>query len=246
MRSFYFAKYIIKKYAMEKLPIYVNIAFALITAITVLFFYIATNHSKAVLMIILLWLALQSVVALSGFYTVTSTVPPRFLLLVLPPLALIIILFFTRGGRRFIDSSNIKILTVLHTIRLPIELVLVWLFVNKTIPEIMTFQGRNFDILSGITAPLVYYFGFVKRRLKTKIILAWNFICLLLLINIVAIAILSAPFPFEKFGFGQPNIALLYFPFVWLPSCIVPVVLFSHLAAIRQLLKAESSKFVLE
>ncbi|HVF96549.1 MAG TPA: hypothetical protein VM871_04480, partial [Flavisolibacter sp.] len=39
------------------------------------------------------------------------------------------------------------------------------------------------------------------------------------------------------FAFDQPNIAVLYFPFIWLPSFIVPVVLLSHLVCIRQLLK---------
>ena len=58
-------------------------------------------------------------------------------------------------------------------------------------------------------------------------------------INIVVNAILSAPFTFQQFAFDQPNVAVLYFPFVWLPCFIVPVVLFSHLVLIRQLLKKE-------
>jgi len=103
----------------------------------------------------------------------------------------------------------------------------------------MTFEGRNFDILSGLTAPFIYYFGFVKKSLNKKIILVWNFICLALLINIVATAILSAPFTFQKLAFDQPNVAVLYFPFVWLPCCIVPLVFFSHVASIRQLYKGE-------
>ena len=101
----------------------------------------------------------------------------------------------------------------------------------------MTFEGRNFDILSGLTAPIVYFFGFIKKQLNKTILLLWNFICLGLLINIVFIAVLSAPFPFQKFAFDQPNIAVLYFPFTWLPACVVPLVLLSHLATIRQLLK---------
>jgi len=100
----------------------------------------------------------------------------------------------------------------------------------------MTFEGRNFDIISGLTAPIIFYFGFIKKTLSNKILLIWNFICMGLLINIVTIAVLSAPFSFQKIAFDQPNIALLYFPFIWLPCCIVPVVLFSHLAAVRQLL----------
>ena len=71
--------------------------------------------------------------------------------------------------------------------------------------------------------------------MSRKALLVWNILGLLLLLNIVVIAVLSAPFRFQLLGFEQPNIAILYFPFIWLPCCIVPLVLFSHLAAIRQL-----------
>lgn len=179
---------------------------------------------------------MQAFIGLTGFYTVTDTIPPRFLLLVLPPILFIIGLFTTSKGRQYVDRLDAKTLTVLHTIRIPVEIVLFWLFVNKTVPELMTFEGRNFDIISGLTAPIIFYFGYIRKQLDRKIILIWNFICLGLLINIVANAILSTPFPFQKFAFDQPNIAVLYFPFNWLPSCVVPLVLLSHLATIRQLI----------
>jgi hypothetical protein len=158
----------------------------------------------------------------------------------LPPVIFIAILFLTSAGRRYIDGLNPAVLTILHVVRIPVELVLFWLFLNKTVPRLMTFEGRNFDILSGLTAPVIYYFGFAYRRIGRKIILFWNFICLGLLINIVVNAVLSAPFPFQKFGFSQPNIAILYFPYVWLPCVIVPLVLLSHLVVIRQLWGSKS------
>jgi hypothetical protein len=102
----------------------------------------------------------------------------------------------------------------------------------------MTFEGMNFDILSGLTAPFVYYFGFIKKQLHTKFLIVWNILCLGLLINIVSIAILAAPTPFQKLALDQPNTAVLYFPFIWLPAIIVPLVLLSHLASLRQLLKS--------
>jgi len=188
------------------------------------------------LIILLVWLTIQAFIGLSGFYTVTNAVPPRFLLLGFPPLLFIIGLFMTSKGRAYIAGLDIKYLTILHAIRIAVEMVLFWLFIQKTVPEIMTFEGRNFDILSGLTAPFIFYFGFVKKQIPKQVILLWNFLCLGLLINIVVIAILSVPFPFQKFAFDQPNIAILYFPFIWLPACVVPLVLFSHLASISQLL----------
>jgi hypothetical protein len=227
---------------MNSLPIYVGLIFGLTTFITIGFFYKAANSSKKTLLILLLWLALQTFIGLSGFYTVTDKIPPRFLLAILPPLVLTAILFLTAKGRKYIDSLDIRMLMILHTVRIPVEIVIFWLFINKTLPEMMTFEGRNFDILSGLTAPVIFYFGFIKKQINKKILLFWNFLCLGLLINVVSIAFLSAPFPFQKLAFEQPAIAVLYFPFNWLPSCVVPLVLLSHLAAIRQLLNAEAKK----
>lgn len=224
---------------MDRLPAYINMVFGLTTIATVWFFYMATKHSRTTFVILLLWLMVQGVIALSGFYTVTNTMPPRFLLLPLPPLLFIIGLFVTVKGRKYLDSLDIKSLAILHIVRIPVELVLFWLFMNRAIPQLMTFEGRNFDILAGLTAPLIFYFGFVRQQIGKKVILLWNIICLGLLINIVVNAVLSAPFPFQQFGFDQPNIAVLYFPFVWLPCCVVPLVLLSHLATIRQLLNRQ-------
>ena len=221
---------------MENLPVYVAVVFSLTTLLTVWLFYKASHNSTATIAILLGWLILQTFIGRSGFYTNTDTLPPRFLLMIFPPLLFIIGLFITKSGRRYIDSLDIKWLTLLHIVRIPVEITLFWLFINKAVPEIMTFEGRNFDIFSGLSAPFVYYFGFVKKKLGKNVILAWNFLCLALLFNIVINAILSAPTPFQRFGFDQPNLGILYFPFVWLPSIIVPLVFLSHLASIRQLL----------
>lgn len=128
------------------------------------------------------------------------------------------------------------LLTYLHTIRIPVEFVLYWLFLSQAVPELMTFAGRNFDIIAGITAPIIAYFGLKKHKIPKTVVLIWHFICLGLLLHIVVNAFLSAPSSVQKFAFDQPNIAILYFPFSGLPTFIVPVVLFCHLAAIRQLL----------
>jgi len=220
---------------MEHLPLYIPATFVLTTLITLMFLYKASNFSRSVIVTMLIWLVIQAVLSLKDFYLITTGVPPRFALSLMPPVLLILILFITKKGRDFLEGFNAKILTLLHIVRIPVELTLYWLFLHKAVPEIMTFEGRNFDIICGLTAPLVYYFGYIKKVLSRSVLLTWNIICLLLLINIVATAILSAPFAFQKFGFEQPNIALLYFPFVWLPSFVVPCVLLAHLINIRQL-----------
>ncbi len=228
--------YIIKV-IIGTLPQFFEIAFYFTVILTIILFYRAANRSKTVLTIILIWLIIQGVLASTGFYLNNKTIPPRLVLIGIPPLIFIIFLFLTKKGRVFIDSLNDKALTILHVIRIPMEIVLWWLFINNTIPEIMTFEGRNFDIIIGITVPIIYYLGYVKKVLSKSGLLIWNVVGVLLLANIVFYAILSIETNFQQFGFKQPNEAVLHFPYVWLPCCVVPIVFLSHFAVIRKLLK---------
>ncbi len=222
---------------MESLPAYVYITFFATIVLALWLFFKATHYPRPFLLLMLAWIVIQSILGITGFYNNPATMTARFPLLFLPPLLLLIFRFATKKGRAFIDSLDLPTLTLFHIIRIPVELVLFWLFVHKAVPEAMTFHGRNFDILSGITAPVVYYFGFVKKLLPKSIIIAWNIVCLLLLLNVVSNAVLSLPARYQQFDFEQPNTALGYFPFVLLPACLVPLVMFSTFAAIRQLLK---------
>lgn len=60
-------------------------------------------------------------------------------------------------------------------------------------------------------------------------------IYLIMLTIIVSIAILSAPFPFQQLAFEQPNVAVLRFPYILLPSVIVPLVYLSHFITLKWL-----------
>ena len=219
------------------LPLYISTVFGLTIVLTLYLFIKATHFSKKAVIVMFIWAGVQVLLSLNGFYKVIHTVPPRFVLLIIPPILLIILLFNTQKGRLFIDSLDIKLLTIIHTIRIIVEFVLLWLFTYKTIPVELTFEGRNFDIISGITAPIIYYLGFIKQTLSKNLIIIWNVVCIGFLLNVVINSILSSPLLFQKFEFDQPNIAVLHFPFVFLPSLIVPIILFSHFVIIRKLMK---------
>jgi len=223
---------------LNTIPAYVTAIFIATVMLTLWLFIKSTKNKTVVTIICIVWLVLTGVLAYNGFFKDTSGLPPRFIFAVAPPLLVIILLFVTGAGRRFINNIDLRAITLLSIVRIPVELVLYWLFQNKAVPELMTFAGRNFDILSGITAPVIYFSWFSGSAVSNKrLLLIWNFISLLLLLNIVINAILSLPFPFQQFAFDQPNIAVLYFPFTWLPCFIVMVVLFSHLTAISRLTK---------
>jgi len=221
---------------MAQLPFYIPAVFILTTFLTVFFLFKATHYSKPVAYLAALWLLIQGTVGFAGFYQVEDTIPPRFVLLVGPALLAIILLFTFRPGRRFIDALDHKWLVWLHIVRVPVEIVLFWLFVQRLVPKDMTFEGTNLDILSGLTAPFFAFFGYHRRKLGRWALVAWNLACLILLFNVVSTAVLSAPTPIQSRAFDQPNVGVLYFPFVWLPGFIVPVVFFSHLVLLRRLM----------
>lgn len=126
----------------------------------------------------------------------------------------------------------LSLLTLTHVVRIPVEFVLYWLFLGKLVPREMTYAGWNYDIVSGVLAVAVYLAVFRFRAPARPILLAFNIVGLVLLLTIVAIAAMSAETPFQQLAFDQPNRAVLFFPYALLPTLVVPIVLFSHLAAL--------------
>ena len=232
------------------LPSYVNLTFVLITLVVFFWFifilFQATHkfgdartrrNVSVFIAIVVVWLIVQGLLALSGFYLDFNSMPPRLALFgILPVLTIFIVTpFLLAKIKRFTHSLSLEGLTYLQAIRFPVEIVLLWLFIYGAIPELMTFEGRNFDILVGITAPLVAYVCFTRKIASYNLALIWNFIGLALLFNIVTNALLAAPTPLQQFAFDQPNIAVAHFPFIWLGVFVVPVVYIAHIVSIQQL-----------
>jgi hypothetical protein len=219
---------------MAHTPSTLILFFLLTTLLTLFLLSKATNYSPLILVLSIVWLGLQSVISLSGFYTVSNSFPPRFFLVIGPPILAILVLLFTGTGKRFFTGFDLKWATLLHSVRMLVEITLYFLFVYKQASVLVTIEGGNIDFFAGLTAPLIWW-AYSKGRVGRKGLLIWNVICLVSLGNAVVRAVLSAPFPFQRFDFGQPTVGILYFPFVLLPGFIVPCVLLCHVAAIRKL-----------
>ena len=232
---------------LHNISTYLTVGFGLTTLAVLVSFYlivlkstISSNSSKTIVLFISLvaWLVLQTTLSLSGVYSNDiGSFPPKIALFgIIPALICLVITFSNEGGRKFIDSLPLRGLTYIHLIRIPVEIILYGLYLEAFLPEIMTFSGYNFDILAGLTVPIIAYFGFTKMRQSYRYLLLWNIFSLLLLINIIAIAFLSAPTSMQVFGLEITDFALLYWPFSWLPTFIVPIAIFCHVASIRQLI----------
>lgn len=228
---------------IENLPLYIVVTFVMSTLVAVGIFQYATkrgafssNATKFLSVVLPFWLIFQATLAVTGFYKVTDSVPPRLVIFGIAPALLAIIALFI-FAKDLTLRLPLQTLTIIHIVRIPVELVLHWLYLHGQVPQLMTYEGVNFDILSGITAPVIYWIAFRGGKINRPVLLIWNFLALGLLLNIVIRALLSFPSPLQQMAFDQPNRAIIYFPFIWLPTVVVPVILFSHLVVLKRLLK---------
>lgn len=232
---------------LPNLPIYVTLTFIATTFAGVgLFYWILQNAKPHIInprkatIGLILWLFFQGMMAQFGFYYQSPIAQIQFFPFLLPPIFILIQwLFLSKKGNSIIDSIPLFHLTCFNIIRIPVEIVLYWLFLDKSVPEIMTFAGRNYDIIGGVTCIFIAYFGYRQKQIGRTGLLVWNIVMLGLIINIIFHGILSTPSPFQQFGFEAPNIALLHYPFIWLVSFLAPMVLLGHLIQIRQLWRNE-------
>jgi hypothetical protein len=178
---------------------------------------------------------LVSAWSLSGVMADFSKFPFNFMpVLVLP---LVVTLYFTFSSGFYEILSNIpeQNLIRLQSFRFFVEILLWMLFIDGILPEQMSFEGRNFDILAGVTAPVVVWM-IASNKISKMGLIIWNLLGLGLLSNIVSIAILSTPTPIRIFMNEPANTIVAYFPVSFLPGLLVPLAYTLHLFSLRQLL----------
>ncbi len=193
----------------------------------------ARNAATAAAIGTAIWMGLTLAAAAAGWLAF-GPLPPPFVLLFVVILALGIGLGRSRVGERLAMGLPLAALVGIQGFRLPLELLMHRAYAEGVMPEQMSYSGLNFDILTGITAILVAGL-LLAGRMPLWGVRAWNWMGLLLLVNIVTIAWLSAPTPLRVFLNEPANVWITYPPFVWLPAVMVLTALFGHLVIFRRL-----------
>ena len=181
------------------------------------------------------WLALTATIAESGFFEDFYSMPPHMLLAIGPPLLGLLALVFWRRAEPLLAVLPRAWPVGAQTFRVVVEIVLWRLAVAGVAPEIMTFTGRNVDILVGLTAPVVAYACFVRRAWPERVAVWWNVAGIVILLNVVVHAQLSAPTRFRLFKTDPPTTFIGDLPFIWLPAFLVPLAWLLHGVSLRQL-----------
>jgi hypothetical protein len=191
---------------------------------------------------LLVYLAIPGILAWRGALDRYDPLPaPALLLLLALSLLTVSLVLFSPVGARLAAGVGLGAVVALQAFRIPVELMLHRLYAEGAVPVQMTYSGRNFDIISGITGLILGGWLLSGRTVPRAVVLAWNTLGLALLVNIVGVAVLSTPAPFRRFLEDPANLVPSTFPYVWLPSFLVQVALGSHLLVFRQLVRPRGS-----
>lgn len=182
-----------------------------------------------------LWLIITGGLASSGLLTSFEAFPPPLLRVVLPTLLATALLCSSSLASAWLRRWSLAGIVAFQGFRLPLELVMHDAYREGVMPLQITFTGRNFDILTGLLAlPLAWLLA--HGRAPGALAWAWNLMGLGLLVNVVGVAVLSMPGPMQMLTLGPANIWVAYFPFIWLPTVLVPLALAGHILVARKLL----------
>ena len=186
---------------------------------------------RPVALLTLAWVLGTAAAALSGVLRRFELRPPPFGLLLLGTLALGTLVGASPLGAR-LARLPLWLLVLAQAFRLPLELVMHAASLEGTMPEEMSYSGRNFDILTGASALVVAVL--LKRGAPPVIAQVWNALGAVLLLNVVTVAVAASPL-FKAFG-NEPahvNTFVASFPFVWLPAVLVCAALAGHVVIFR-------------
>ena len=185
------------------------------------------------------WAIFIAAWSLSGAMENFSIFPFNLMPVLLVPLIALGFLLASKGFTQIVRNIPPATIIRLQSFRFFVEVLLWMLFLAEVLPEQMTFEGRNFDILVGISAPIIAVLLITRRIGKTGILI-WNALGLALLINIVTIAILSTPSPLRVFMNEPSNYIVARFPISWLPGLLVPLAYYLHAISMKQMLMSKS------
>ena len=180
-----------------------------------------------------LFAGLIALAALSGWLARFDLRPPPMVLWFMAVLGTATVAALGPFGKRVAAGLPFGALITFQAFRLPLELVMHQAAEDGLMPTVMSFEGYNFDILSGLGAAVVGPLAWLGKAPRWLLV-AWNALGMALLFAIALIATLASPV-IRAFGDDQLNVWVTRFPYCWM-AVMVAAALFGHLLVARKLL----------
>jgi hypothetical protein len=212
---------------------YVGAVAALVGA--VLLRYLPAGRALAGIAVIAVWLGYAGAMGYFGIVGDPARMPPGILIMLAPIIAfVVVVLGRSPVGRGLASAVPLAVIIALQTFRVGVEATLSSLHAAALTPRLLTLAGGNVEILVGLSAPVIALIA-TRGAAGRRMVLAWNVIGLLSLLNVAARAVLTAPGPLNFIHAEAPNVAMGMFPFSYIPGFMAPLAMMLHVLTFRAL-----------
>lgn len=179
------------------------------------------------------WLAATAAVGFSGVMLDVSARPPPFAVVVAVTFGTAVVVGVSAVGAG-LARLPLWWLVGFHAFRLPLEIVMHAAADAGVMPQVMSWDGRNFDVVAGVAAIVVAVA--LRRGAPRWVAGAWLAFATVTLINVVVVAVRASPL-LRHFGDDEVNVWVAYAPFIWLPTVLVASAVAGHIVLLRALLR---------
>ncbi|TWW11136.1 hypothetical protein E3A20_05470 [Planctomyces bekefii] len=186
-------------------------------------------------------LLVSGAVGASGMVEDFSEFPPPMMGVLLSVLVLSCGAALSPWGGRLALAASYRELIGLQSFRFLPEILLDLAWRDGVAPIQMTYHGRNFDIITAVTA-LAIFLLWSKLRSERSWAIFHSVIGIGLLLNILAVAVLSMPTPLRIFENDPANTFVTQFPYIWLPAIHVFAAILLHGLTLRKLAMARNQR----
>ena len=184
--------------------------------------YLEGRARVRAIIVFLAWLLYADILGYKGVVASHFPPGPAFLLV---PVAVFLAGFVARnpGVKEFASKVPAALLIGLQVYRVLVEIVLHGLYQNGLIPRMLTFEGANFDILIGLSAPAIAWL-YASHRISDTAVRVWSWVGIAMLLNVVIRFVLTFSRPAPN---GNPQCGHGHFPLYLSarfsrPSCPLP------------------------
>lgn len=167
--------------------------------------------------------------------------PPRFAIFLIAPAFLFTGIFIYKNqNNKWLHHIPKSWLVYLQSFRILVETLFVFSVAEGILHPNVTIEGYNFDMIFGFTAPLVAFLAFERKLVSEKMLIAWNYLGLLVLASVIFVFITTVFFP-SFYGSEEHLMPIKFtkYPYTLIAGFLMPTAVFMHVLSIVQLRKVK-------
>jgi hypothetical protein len=200
------------------------------------------KHTIKAPIVLGLWILYVYLISSAGLL-LSFELPPNVFIFFFIPTILSITFFIRKYKNHPLMEAMPKSWTIyFQSFRIFVELIIWRTYLAGIFPVSMSFEGYNYEILVGLSAPIAAYLIFERKFLPEFTAIIWNFVGLIVLGIIIGIALTSAYFP-HLWGASSSLLKIEFgmFPYTLLAGFLAPMAIFMHILSLSQLLGVKKS-----